>query len=486
MLFLLLALCVALFFVDLGAGSLRNWDEGIYAACSQEMHNRDSWLTLYNNGGPWINKPPVYFWMTRISFSVFGVNEFAVRFPSALLSMICVLVTFLLGQDLWEKKTGFLAATIMLCTQQYLVYSKQGQLDIPLVAFITLAIYFFRLGSRHGGFYLLSGVMSAFGCLTKQILGFFAWPVIFLYIFLRRDWKTLRHPAFLGSILLSVVLTVPWFVHQYHFFENHHAAEGNENGGKKFVDILLFSHVTDRLSKAVRTENTAWHFYFTEVLLKKDKALSLLAIAAFFVAIMAFRKKGFGLPGKEWSLILIWTVFTFLFLCLAVTKAKWYLTMFYPAFALLLARVFVQYLNDKRLNVLTLFVFTLIILTVVFSRQVYRRDFNPAIKQAGPVLKELVATGSKVILFNPPESEPALGFYSDRAVESIREMDDKLALEHLVKVLSSSSQPIIVVTRKEAWKKLNSRPELRDKFELHQEFTAREPSENLMIFKQSR
>src|SRR5688572_30242946 len=60
-------------------GPLRHWDEAWYAQVSREMLDAGDWSTPRWNGGPWFHKPPLAFWGTMASFSVFGVSEASAR-----------------------------------------------------------------------------------------------------------------------------------------------------------------------------------------------------------------------------------------------------------------------------------------------------------------------------------------------------------------------------------------------------------------------
>ncbi len=46
----------------------------------------------YFNGEVFVHKPPFMYWMMLGAFPVFGVNEFAVRLPSAIFGLGCVLL----------------------------------------------------------------------------------------------------------------------------------------------------------------------------------------------------------------------------------------------------------------------------------------------------------------------------------------------------------------------------------------------------------
>ena len=73
-----------LMFWKLGEGSLFNWDEATYAQVAREMIWTRDVFTLHRNGTPFLMKPPLFVWLTVAAYKIFEVNEFAVRFWSAI------------------------------------------------------------------------------------------------------------------------------------------------------------------------------------------------------------------------------------------------------------------------------------------------------------------------------------------------------------------------------------------------------------------
>src|SRR5512141_1511585 len=61
-----------------------DYDEGYYAQAAKHMVERGDWVTPYANGVRFLEKPPLLYWLTAASFSAFGINEIALRLPTAL------------------------------------------------------------------------------------------------------------------------------------------------------------------------------------------------------------------------------------------------------------------------------------------------------------------------------------------------------------------------------------------------------------------
>ena len=115
--YLLLALSVAvLWLAMLPLRPLFNPDEGRYAEIPREMLAGGDWIVPHLNGLAYVEKPPLQYWATALSLSLFGRNEFAARLYTALSALAAVLATALAARRLWGGAVGIRAAAILAGT----------------------------------------------------------------------------------------------------------------------------------------------------------------------------------------------------------------------------------------------------------------------------------------------------------------------------------------------------------------------------------
>lgn len=89
-------------------------------------------------------KPPGYIYTAVPSVAVFGLNEFAVRFPSAFFGVLTVLVTYFLTKKLFEKENVALLAAALLAISPWHLQLSRGAFEGNLALFFSsLGIYFF-------------------------------------------------------------------------------------------------------------------------------------------------------------------------------------------------------------------------------------------------------------------------------------------------------------------------------------------------------
>ena len=140
---LVLGLAGFLFFQNLSAPAIRIWDEAIYADNALDMYTYGNPIVMSRNGEPTLynTKPPLVIWLQALSMHVFGVGEFAVRFPSALAGILTALLLLIFSvRTLGDYRIGLIAVLILATTGGYVHQHviRTGDLDAVLVFWTTL------------------------------------------------------------------------------------------------------------------------------------------------------------------------------------------------------------------------------------------------------------------------------------------------------------------------------------------------------------
>ncbi|MBM2834126.1 MAG: hypothetical protein HW406_1287 [Candidatus Brocadiaceae bacterium] len=150
-------------------------DEPRYASTARDMVLNGNWIVPHFNGVPRINKPPLFYWTIAISYKLFGINEFSARLPSALAAIGTVLITYLWGKRLEDRKNGFWAGMVLMASPLFFLISRFCITDMLLTFFVCSSLYLFfieymestigvRVGLKpapiEGGFFTFSWVWS--------------------------------------------------------------------------------------------------------------------------------------------------------------------------------------------------------------------------------------------------------------------------------------------------------------------------------------
>jgi len=219
--YILLAVSLLLFLPKLGM-PLLDPDEGLYAEIAREMVTRGDWVIPHVNGLPYLEKPPLYFWLTASTFWLFGPSEWATRLWSAISALGTVLLTWRIGRRLYGARAGLLAGVAIATVVGNALYVRRASTDQLFVFCLTLAMYGFLRDAerpdRGRARFLLVYVGAAFAVLAKGFIGL-VFPVLILGLGLLAVGRFGAHPAMsLGwrelnlarGLVVFAAIAVPW------------------------------------------------------------------------------------------------------------------------------------------------------------------------------------------------------------------------------------------------------------------------------------
>jgi 4-amino-4-deoxy-L-arabinose transferase-like glycosyltransferase len=318
----IIAVCLILFFFNLGNRALWDIDEGKHAATSKDMVLSGNWVTPQYNGEKFYDKPPLHNWLVAISFLIFGFNEFAARLPAALLGMGCVMTTYLLGRQIFGPTAAFLSSLVLASSVEFFVLSRTVVHDISLAFFITLALTLFYLGyenQKHRRSCFLAGYAAlGFAVLAKGPVGILLpAAIIGLFLIFKKQLRFLRKMQVGWGTLIVLAVAAPWYIlisikdpdYASYFFLK-------QNFGSFF---------------SAEARHPEPIYYYIPVLLGGMFPWSALLPLALFRGIRA--GKSTSRDGMLFALL--WVAVIFIFFSLASSKLGTYMLPLFPAAALL-------------------------------------------------------------------------------------------------------------------------------------------------------
>ncbi|HBR49168.1 MAG TPA: hypothetical protein DEA71_03680, partial [Nitrospira sp.] len=352
-LLLLFLLSSLLFFIGLGGMGLTDRDEGRNAEAGREMFASGDLLTPTFNGELRVAKPVFVYWLMTLSYHVFGVNEFAARFPSALFGVALILMHYVFLTKLRGPTVGLYGALMLLLNIEILALGRMAITDSVLIFFTTLSLYSFWLGlqepgsGRHWiwGFY----VGMALATLTKGPVGF-AVPLItvLLYLAATRRWQLFWERGVpLAGTLLFFILAGPWYAAMFLIHGDAYSSQAQV-------------HTVGRFLAPMEGHGVGWWFYIPVLLLGFYPWSSFLPAGLYhaYVTWRAFRSRQnqtHALPEARTAEIShdelnwfmgLWIVGVFIFFSLSSTRLPHYIGPLFPACAILAASYWTQGLQD--------------------------------------------------------------------------------------------------------------------------------------------
>lgn len=166
-------LAVAFFIPYLGQVHLFDWDEINFAESAREMLESGNYLRVQVDFQPFWEKPPLFFWLQALSMKVFGINEFAARFPNAIVGILTLVTFFFLGKRLLDARFGFLWALAYLGSVTPHLYFKSGIIDPCFNYFMFLSVVNIALptSSNTAKRFFWAGVFAGLAVWTKGPVG---------------------------------------------------------------------------------------------------------------------------------------------------------------------------------------------------------------------------------------------------------------------------------------------------------------------------
>ncbi|MDI6852313.1 MAG: glycosyltransferase family 39 protein [Deltaproteobacteria bacterium] len=158
--------------------------EAMFALIPKEMLDAGNWLTPTLNGVPYLDKPPLLYWLTAVSYQIFGVSEWAARVPNLLCALGEIWFTCLIGAYVLNRRAAWLGGFILFTSvgffSQHLIIYLDHLISLSLVA----SLYCFlrwreRFAIRWASLFYLC--LTA-GFLSKGLVGL-VFPVLICSIF---------------------------------------------------------------------------------------------------------------------------------------------------------------------------------------------------------------------------------------------------------------------------------------------------------------
>ena len=156
------------------------------------------------------NNPPLYYAFLRVWVLLFGDSEFAVRLPSAIFGSFSILLIYIVGALLFNRKAALLSALILAVSVFHIQFSQEGR-AYSLAALLTLLSYYFFLKSaaERTGTNSLGYVISSALLIYAHYYGLFI--ILSQNIFCAWQYSTHRKsgaPDFKKWIALQVILGI--------------------------------------------------------------------------------------------------------------------------------------------------------------------------------------------------------------------------------------------------------------------------------------
>lgn len=336
-LLLLALLCGLCFFWRLGAFGLFDFNEGLYVQAAREMYLRDDLITATVNGVFFFDKPPLALWCAVLSFHLFGVSEFAARFPVALAASLLTLLVYGFGARWFGRLAGLLAAALVALNPLLFGTARQMTMDIHQSFWFAAALVCFFAAYQSKtprGKWLSLGMWACCGLsfMAKSVPGLFPLFVAFVFTLLHERlqvqpvWRRIRDTKPLPGLLLLAAIIAPWHILAY-----------RAHGEIFYQEYWVLHHVA--LLRGADFDHAQPFWYYIPALLLGLFPWSLFLPVAVWQALRSktIEPAADSPPDAPVArlFVLVWTLSIFLLFSLMTSKLVSYLLPMYAGAALL-------------------------------------------------------------------------------------------------------------------------------------------------------
>ena len=322
---ILLIVGVALYLVNLGGYPFYTKGEPREAVTVFDIVHGGGLILPRRAGVEIPSKPLLMHWMAAlVSFVVGGVNEFAVRLPSAGLAIAGVIVCYFYVRRLFDDVTALIAALILATTFQYLQTATGARVDMTLTFFMEVAFFeFILMAEGLTRRRMLLYVAIALAVLTKGPVGLILPGLVALiWIAAERRWDLLRTMGLVRGAIVVIVLAGGWYL-----------AALIEGGPDFFRKQILTENVLRFAGGGDFHEGHIHPFYYMELaLLAGFMPWTILLPIAGVQAMRAPRALDARL-----KYLVVWCAAVLIFYNIPQSKRGVYLLSMYPALATIVA-----------------------------------------------------------------------------------------------------------------------------------------------------
>ncbi|WP_346862170.1 glycosyltransferase family 39 protein [uncultured Draconibacterium sp.] len=307
-------------------------DAGKYAAISRVIYETGDWVNLSVHFEPYLQKPPLLFWITTPFYFLLGPSEFAFKLPVLLYSAIAIYSTYRFAKLFYSNRVAKIAALMLATSEFYFLFHNDIHTDVLLTANVIfavwqIAVYFKFYKLKH---MLLAGLGIGLALISKGPIGIYV-PVtatLAHLVFTKQIKKIVSYKIVLGAIVGLVVLAAG-LVGLFNQF------------GWEGLNFFFWENNAGRISGRIKGSSVDYLFYF-HTTLYIFLPWGLLFFLAVFSEFKSLYKKANAELYSLGGIVFYWSVIS-----VAHAQAPHYLMVLSPFMAVLSAKWVVQFFENQ-------------------------------------------------------------------------------------------------------------------------------------------
>jgi 4-amino-4-deoxy-L-arabinose transferase-like glycosyltransferase len=403
--------------------SLMDDVDAVQAQIAHNMLASGDWVTARLDGVPYLEKPPLLYWMIAVSYKVFGVSDWSARIPEALSVIALCLTTAAFGVWAFGKQAGLYAGLCVSTCIGLFLFTRILLPDAMLTFTIILSLFALLRAldeeeRRPGLWAAVMAASLAVGLLLKSLIGIvfpvgaaLAYLLITRQLFAARTWRRLRP---ITGVLIILLIAAPWHIlatirNPPYFDFTMRSVPGEYHGfwWFFFINEQLLRFLNLRYPRDYDTVPPVYFWLFN--------LIWLFPWSVYLPAALKLSYRPSDRAGKARLLALCLIGFVMIFFTFSTTQ-EYYSMPIYPAMALIIGAAMAT--ENKAIHAGTRFVTVICAIASIAAVAILIADRNVA--TPGDI--------SRALSYHPAAYKLSLGHMEDLTLESFAYLRLPLAL----------------------------------------------------------
>lgn len=321
-------------------------DSAQHATMAMRMYLENDFFTIIRGNEAYLDKPHLHFWLSALSFKVFGIHPWAYRIPALLFTSLGAVSIFQLTKELYHQKLAHFGALIFLTSQSIILANHDVRTDAVLTGATIFSIWqlFLFTKTKKTLPIVLGAIGMGLAFSTKGLFGVFIICIsLFFHLIYTRNLKVLlTYKVIIG--LVAFALTILPVLLAYH-----------SQFGDEGVSFILWDQNFDRLNANNLVKSNPDYSFFFHTLLWVFLPWGLIFYVGLFSRVKNLIRLKFKLQDQIEILSFVGAMVTILILSTSQFKLPHYLNPFIPLFSIFVIGfldALVQHSKFKTLKIL--------------------------------------------------------------------------------------------------------------------------------------
>jgi 4-amino-4-deoxy-L-arabinose transferase-like glycosyltransferase len=340
-------------------------DAAVYAETSMEMYDSGNFLEITHKGKDWLDKPHFPFWITVLSYKLFGVGNIAYKLPAIFFTLLAALYTFLFTARFYTRNHAYVAVLILITAQHVIISNQDVRAEPFMMGLTIMSLYHFAVYLQHKKFLHIILGCAALACLVMTKGLFTIIPAaagIGCSLIYNLKWKEIFHWQWIAAGIITVLFLFPSLYAYYLQFDKHPEklifGKTNVSG----IKFFLWTSQWGRFTNTGPIKGSGDPFFFFHTLLWAFLPWAFLAYSALYKKTRGLIKR----TNTEENYTYFGFIVLFLIFSASAFQLSFYLNPLFPFLAVLTtAAIFNMQKNKRALKIFSIIHFVVSFLLII-------------------------------------------------------------------------------------------------------------------------